>query len=468
MRNRSFSARTLRRGAGAGVALRTAARRTAALLLGALLVVGCEDAVVPDLNNPSLEGVTNNPSRQQVQSLATGLLIGNRANTDDQVRDMEILGRDAYNLDAADPRWITEMLIELDPGGFGGRHWAARYRNAKGADVMIASVSSAEALSAAEKSAAVGFAQTMKALDLLAVAETRDSLGFAVTASASTAETPPLLCRDAGLARIAGLLDSARTALLAGGAAFPFVLPAGFTGFTTPATFARFNQGITARAEIYRAKTDPAANGRALTALAASFVDTTASLDAGVFQVFSLASGDAPNPLYQDPATSNFRAHPSVRGDAEAGDRRVAAKTAVGSNKVYQGVGSTIVFTVYGGPTAPIPLLRNEELILLRAQANLGAGNLLAAQRDINTIRVKSGGLAPRVYASAADALDDLLRQKRYSLLFESGSRWIDARLYNRLGTLPLDAPGHRVHQVFPVPQDEVLARGAATSCSTS
>lgn len=442
--------------------------RAVLALVAALAAGACRDSIVPDYNNPSLEGVTVNPTRAQVQALASGLVVGNRAALGDQIRDLEIVGRDAYNLDAADPRWITEMLIELDPGGFGGRHWAARYRNAKGADVMISAVNSADALSAAEKSAAVGFAQTMKALDLLAVAETRDSLGFAVTAAASTAESPPLLCRDAGLARIAGLLDSARTALVAGGTAFPFLLPSGFTGFTTPTTFARFNQGITARTEIYRAKTDPAANGRALAALAASFVDTAASLDAGVYQVFSLASGDAPNPLYQDPATSNFRAHPSVRGDAEAGDRRVAAKTAVGSNKVYQGVGSTIVFTVYDGPTAPIPLLRNEELILLRAQANLGAGNLLAAQRDINTIRVKSGGLAPRVYASTAAALDDLLRQKRYSLLFESGSRWIDARLYNRLGTLPVDAPGHRVHQVFPVPQDEVLARGAATSCATS
>src|SRR3712207_7314021 len=41
-------------------------------------------------------------------------------------------------------------------------------------------------------------------------------------------------------------------------------------------------------------------------------------------------------------------------------------------------------------------------------------GNLAAAQADINTIRVKSGGLAPRSYGSTAQALDDLLRQKRY------------------------------------------------------
>jgi hypothetical protein len=154
-----------------------------------------------------------------------------------------------------------------------------------------------------------------------------------------------------------------------------------------------------------------------------------------------------------------------VRADAEPGDRRVAEKTALSSLKTYQGVGSNVVLTVYDGPTAPIPIIRNEELILLRAQANLGLTNLLEASRDINTIRVKSGGLAPRVHANATEALDDLLRQKRYSLLFESGSRWIDARLYDRLNTLPLDVSTHHVHENYEVPSDEVLARGGTVAC---
>lgn len=450
-------------------ARRSGAVRAAALLCATLAAAGCKDAVVPDLNNPSIEGVTTNPTRAQVQALASGIIIGNRAALGDQVRDLEILGRDAYNLDASDPRWISEMLINLDPGGFGSRHWSVRYRNVKGAEVLIASVATSEALTAAEQSATVGFAQTFKALDLLGVAETRDSLGFAVRAAATPSDTPPLVCRDAGLTAIAALLDSAQTALQAGGASFPFSLTSGFAGFNTPAAFVRFNRAIKARTEIYRARTEPAAYGRALAAVNASFIDPAASLDLGVYQVYSLASGDAANPLYQDPATANFRAHPSVRAQAEPGDRRVAAKIAAGANKVYQGVGSSDVFTRYADPTSPVPLVRNEELILLRAQANLGLGNLAAAQADINSIRVRSGGLAPRTYATSAAALDDLLRQKRYSLLFESGSRWIDARLYGRLSTLPVDIPGsHRVQGAFPVPQDEVLARGGAVACTAS
>jgi starch-binding outer membrane protein, SusD/RagB family len=435
----------------------------AVVLLGTAAVAsGCSDAVVPDLNNPSLEGVSNNPSRSQVQALATGLVIGNRVAIGPQIRDLEIIGRDAYNLDAADPRWVAELLIQMDPGGFGSAHWAPRYRNIKAANVMIGSVATAGALSATEKSAATGFAQTMKALDLLSVIETRDVAGMAEDAGQTTDDLARLLCRDAALARISALLDTAQTSLTAGGSAFPFVLPEGFAGFNTPATFIRFNRALKARTEVYRRQW-----AAALTALGQSFVDTTASLRLGVYHTFSLAAGDIANPLYQDPATTNFRAHPTVRTDAEAGDRRLAEKTETGTTKIYQGVGSDIIFTVYDGPTAPIPIIRNEELILLRAQANLGLNNLAEATRDINTIRVKSGGLAPRVYTSTAEALDDLLRQKRYSLLFESGSRWIDARLYNRLNTLPLDLPGHRVHPNYDIPSDEVLARGGTATCQS-
>lgn len=447
--------------------------RRAALVaaLGATgALAGCKDALVPDLNNPSIEGIISNPSRSQVQSMATGLLIGDRNSTGPQIRDMEIIGRDMYNLDAADPRWVTELLgTAFEAGGFGGNHWDGRYRTIKGANIMIQSVSTAEALSDEEKSAATGFAQTVKAMQLLAVAESRDVAGVAADAGASTTSLAPLLCRDPALTRIAALLDSAHTALEAGGDAFPFALPSGFEGFDTPETFAQFNRGLLAKTEIYRGKTDAGAYARALAALAESFIDTTASLDLGVYHVFSLAAGDAVNPLFQDPGTTNFRGHPSLIANAEAGDDRVAAKTEIGTNKEYQGLSSNVILTVYEGPTSPIPILRNEELILLRAQANIGAGDLAAALRDINQVRVESGGLTARgAFASQADAITELLRQKRYSLLFTSGSRLVDTRLYDRLDTLPLDdAANHVVHPNFLIPTNEQLARGGAT-CSAS
>jgi hypothetical protein len=47
-----------------------------------------------------------------------------------------------------------------------------------------------------------------------------------------------------------------------------------------------------------------------------------------------------------------------------------------------------------------------------------------------------------------------MLHQRRYSLFFE-GHRWIDMRRYNKLGELPIDRTGDKVHVSFPIPLNE-------------
>ena len=89
---------------------------------------------------------------------------------------------------------------------------------------------------------------------------------------------------------------------------------------------------------------------------------------------------------------------------------------------------------------------------------NIALGNLGAAQTDINFIRVTSGGLDP-VTLDSGNALDQLLYEKRLSLLFEGGHRWIDMRRYNKLDELPLDLPGHIVERMYPIPIQESTAR---------
>ena len=54
--------------------------------------------------------------------------------------------------------------------------------------------------------------------------------------------------------------------------------------------------------------------------------------------------------------------------------------------------------------------------------------------------------------------LDDLLYEREMSLLME-GFRWIDARRFGRLDTLPLDLPTHFVAKVVPIPKAECDAR---------
>ncbi len=142
------------------------------------------------------------------------------------------------------------------------------------------------------------------------------------------------------------------------------------------------------------------------------------------------------------------------------------AKVVAVSPVTLYGETSGYGFNMYPNTDSPVAIIRNEELILLRAEANIGlvlagtGGSLGQAKADINFIRTTSGGLAARGDLTASNILDELLKQKRSSLLFEGGHRWIDARRYNKLGTLPIDQPGlQRVQTAFPIPQAEVNAR---------
>lgn len=448
---------------------RTVRISTLGLMLAASLMA-CGDTQVPNLNDPIIDDFLNNPTPDQVQAMAIGLLFGSRADIGALIRNTEIIGRDAYNLDPADPRWVDQFLgPNLDKGGFGANHWLPRYRNIKAANILIESVETSAEFSTDEKQATKGFARTMKGLDLLYLWEARGPVGIASDAGRTTTDLEPIICSAPALARIATVLDSAHAELNAGGGSFPFDVDVeGLEGFTTPATFAAFNRALKAKVEIYRGQ-----HASAITALGQSFISTdAAALDEGVYFAYSLGSGDIQNPLYQDTASTNFRVHRSVVTQAEAGDRRRAEKVATSSVIRWPSdtaVVSEFVFVVYEGPTSPIPIIQNEELLLLRAEARWFGGDKPGAVSDINFIRQAAGGLGPSTVTTGStddQFVTELLRQKRYSLLWESTSRWVDARRFNRLATLPRDnTTEHVVHASFPIPESEELARGGNITC---
>jgi hypothetical protein len=109
-----------------------------------------------------------------------------------------------------------------------------------------------------------------------------------------------------------------------------------------------------------------------------------------------------------------------------------------------------------------VPIIRKEELILMRAEANLGLGNRAAAIADLNFVRTNAGGLPPLPSDFSGDLVTELLYDRRYSLFFEYGHRWVDARRYNRLGELRKQLPTHRVFPLVPIPVDECNQRTAA------
>jgi hypothetical protein len=98
----------------------------------------------------------------------------------------------------------------------------------------------------------------------------------------------------------------------------------------------------------------------------------------------------------------------------------------------------------------------------LWAEARLGQGNTAEAARFINFIRRASGGLdsVPNLgLQPAATILNQLLKQRLYSLLYENGHRWIDMRRYGKLGQLIRDIPADTVFSSMPVNVFEVNAR---------
>ena len=449
----------------------TTMRSTLALLSGMMIAGGaaCTSLEAPDFNNPSIDELQENPTRAAAAAAATGLLIGARENIGEfngYVSLTGILGRESYNLDGADTRYATEMYqgAVLNPGSpaLGGNLWALRYQNIRNANILLTALDRLlddplTGMTPAEKEATRGFAKTIQALDFLLVINTRDENGAVIDVDRPVLDPPaPIEGKEAVFAHIVQLLEEAAAHLEAGGPEFPFPLSPGFAGFDTPATFLQFNRGLLGRVEVYRGNF-----AAALTALEESFLSTAAPLDLGVYHSFGGGSGDKALTL----VNPTIFAHTSIETDAEQQtngepDARLLRKVSEATSRTLLDLTSDLRFDpLYPSPFSPVSIIRNEELILLRAEANIGLGNVAAAAEDINFIRVNSGGLAQRGDLNSANILDELLDQKRYSLLFEGGHRWIDMRRYGKLGELPLDRPGDVVHAAFEIPIDEQLAR---------
>ncbi len=454
-----------------------------AVALG-LAVGACKEPTVGNFNAPTVEVAGRDPSALQLQ--ATGLLAQLRAPVTGYTSDVGIFGRESFNYFPTDGRSHTHYVFgpgPLDYSGFanGGGIWNAAYNNGRNIKNFLATAAALTAITAQEKKAAEGFAKTIEALGYLYVVATRDTVGGITEIKDSVTVLAPFVSRDSMYRFISARLDEAYTDLAAGGASFPFALTSGFAGFNTPTSFRTFNRAIAARVLVYRGSIAQFATPLgaacancytdALTALGASFLNAAGSLTAGPFHTYSTSTGDAQNTLFFS-TTSDIVAHPSIVPDAPlrangARDLRLIAKVD-SATPIKQpnagptsGIPSGVRFKFYVDRNAGIRIIRNEELILLRAEARWFANDKPGAIADIDLIRTTSGGLAASTLTVAStnqQFIDELLLQRRYSLLFE-GHRWIDHRRFSRLNLLPLDETNHFVAKVQPVPQAECLVR---------
>jgi hypothetical protein len=444
--------------------------------MGAMtLLAACEDTfLVPDLNNPGLESLESDPSRAALIDATQGLLIGSRAGISGQagyVNHLGTLGREALTFDNSDPRYFDEMLAGLlneGNGAFGGSGWSLRYANLRNANIVLNGLDAATGFSSQESEGIRGFAKTLQALDLLLVINMRDVNGAVVDVNRPLDSEPgPFVGRDATLQHIVDLLGEAAGHLGAGGSSFPFGLSDGYADFGDPGSFLTFNRALLARVEVYRGN-----HSAALSALGQSFMVLGGDLGMGAFHSYGTGSGDVTNGLFQG-ADPQIVAHPTVLSTAPTKadgslDDRVAAKVSemATSKSDPRGVSSNVRFSHYPGLSASTPIIRNEELLLLQAEALWFTGARSDAMTYLNDVRTRSGGMEALVEPATDEAfLDALLSERRWSLLFEGGHRWLDLRRFGRLGELPLDRASDQIPAAFPIPRNECIARSLPVPC---
>ncbi len=403
------------------------------LSLFCLYLVGCEDLIFPDPNNPTEETAT-------IQSLVSGAEAGLRVDIGVYLRDLIVVGREGYYLEPADPRYTGELLFgpEADPGGFLlNRPWTANYKVIKNC-ITLQSHEDTDLGS-------IGFAKTVHAYCLMRVLNLTDENGARLNYDGDTSK--PISTKAEVIAKIKDLLDNGYDDLLASGEVFNFTLSDGFLGFDTPETFAKFNRALKARISVKNGDWDDA-----ISALDNSFMDLTGDLDEGVYHVFSSSSNDQENEMYEasDDVNLKLHVHPSYESDIEEGDPRFDSKIFVRDDSLaitFDGLSSDLAANIWSGSYDRIPIIRNEELMLLKAEALIGNGG--DGLDEINAVRFANGFDDIEV-----GGLDQLLYEKRYSLLFE-GHRLSDMRQYDKLDELPLDRDGD-VIITFPIPETEI------------
>lgn len=195
-----------------------------------------------------------------------------------------------------------------------------------------------------------------------------------------------------------------------------------------------------------------------LSNLQASFLNLNGSLTAGPKYVWSTAANDFSNTLF---VTPNNNGQPYVVfnefiATVETGDTRFTgpnakaqARTTPRSSGPFT---STHEVRMFANNVNPTPMIKNEELILMFAESKVEqntVASLAEAVMAINTIRTNYGLPAYAGAVNKAALIDEVLRQRKFSLFFE-GHRWFDMRRRNMLSQLqPQGTVGTQTFVVF-------------------
>lgn len=448
--------------------------RTVVLVGAAVAAIGtaaCKDSVVPNFRSPQV----NASSPSGIQYLVTGVVAGSRTDIGVDTWTLSSFARDMGVFTNTDNRFITEVLGDgttiPNSDFYGTNGWSNAFRIDKDAQFVIDQLPHVvPAYSASDASLIAGVMKTFQAYNMMLDAETRDTVGVPVFGWATPAATPaPIFCVKDVWGSIAAMLDSAEGDLDAGTPGpLPISLPPGFTVASmagpsgTMGTFAGFNRALAAYAKLQWAygvtrspggiPATPSTPGSPLvsaltaadSAIHATFLYNPAALapaNAGdftdplaVYHNFSSASGDVANPITfaAVPLQSLFVLDTVVAEITAGGDNRAIKlmpnSVAPGQPKYNAVVSKGITIGMYSSPSSPVPIIRNEELVLIEAMIQLGLGNTVNAIAAINAVRTSVGGVAPYAGPATYTAVrDQILHELRLSNIAEPGEERVMA-----------------------------------------
>ncbi|RMA66261.1 RagB/SusD family nutrient uptake outer membrane protein [Ulvibacter antarcticus] len=422
--------------------------------------VSCEVEEFSDLNNAEVDAFEENLTRGDLQDLVGGLLYSSRLRLGTYYDDCGVIGREFYRFSGSDPRFTGDLLgggeLTLDNNTFYiTAPWASRYLTVKNANLILGFLDGQDTsaqFTTAEVNATKGLLKTFIAYELLLNLNLTYENGIRLDV-ADENNLGPFVGYNQSLTGIRALLVEAASDLSNGGSDFPFILSSGFSLFNTPGTFLQANNAIAARVATYQG--DASAT---LAFLNNSFmVMDSEQLNLGMFYTFSLDQTDIANPLFfsiEGLSAANARiAQPNFVPEAETGDNRLSKVVLLDDPIMQDDLSGNYALFRYTSNVDDIPIVRNEELILLYAEANITI-NPSETVNALNLIR-NSAGLPNYTGTNDPTALtNEMLTQRRYSL-FAEGHRWIDMRRYNKLGDLPIDRTADDVWVQFPIPLTE-------------
>jgi len=236
------------------------------------LFTACEIEEVIDPNNPSLDGVLNDASQSEIQSLVTGLEAAHRGYFNNATSLFGTFGREVWPYFGSDPRfqqdWLGTNISETYPDFFGSTGtYTTPYQAIRQANVLIQSAQNASVLSSEQLNGVTGFAKTLEAYQYIWPLMQQYDNGIRIDVD-EPLNPGPFLEYDDALAAIRMLLNEGNSDLGNAGSSFFFDLTSGFSGFNDPDGMQQVNRAIAARLALYAEDYQGA-----LTALNNSFMD---------------------------------------------------------------------------------------------------------------------------------------------------------------------------------------------------